>query len=1116
MAGAEATGAGGDVPPREILDVSGWKFVAPKKGGSNDGAFWEDPETGQGYYVKEPLSQSHAESETLASVFYDALGAPAAQVSVGNMNGEVRVASKLIPGATEDLESRVRSGDNEYLDQLREHFIVDAWLANWDVAGLTYDNVMTDENGRPVRVDPGGALMWRAQGQPKSGLGQFLPETDNVPELDTLRDEDMNYTSGTVFGSLTDDDLREQAKMLLDMPPSRIDAIVDSVVTNPEEAAFIKERLKNRRQGILDRFGVKESEVFGEPVSLAESIGYAAQDLEPGDVSSGDSFTIERVYRDEKTPKGKVSVEGYYPGHETQRKEWNEGTIIDVKRGGPTPPKGDKPALHRPKKAYAPTQPSFQGGIAEELEAASSWAEVRDILKDKDIIFFDYETTGIGGGSQNRPAQLGAVRVRNGEVVDRFNTFMDPKEPLSDWSKENLVDGDGNPLTDEFLEQQIGLAEAHAQFVDWMGENPIIAAHNLPFDREVLERIAGEENISFAPDGYIDTLRLARDLVPKKTKKNPEGTENHTLGGLLSHYGNPIENWHSADADAESASSLFNSILDDAAGRPDIDPATLDFKRQSDDYEQAKARHNEAVEQYKDALADYEMQKAIAAAWDCSGGMTAAAGDDDDEKNVCDVPSVDDLIESASVKPGELSDPESLTSGDPMNPEDPYDRGDDAIGGIDKYPLDSEPYPPTAQQQDIINTFMDNEGEDIVVLAAAGAGKTSTLLALAHRIQKYFPKKKIVYIAFNRSVADEARTKMPSNVEVRTADSISHRFVIENYPELQKKASAPTRLSRPKDIAQHLGLQKWKDVKPVREAVYQFTISSDTEIGPQHFLDGMDPGWLQAAQRWWADILDPNGKMPFDFNHKKKIWGLSNPDLSDPSSGLKEGADIIFVDEFQDTNDVLGEVVSNQPNTQNIYVGDQNQAIYQFMGANDWLQKVKVDYELPLTQSFRFGPNIARQGNRFLRFKERYLGGKKTFSVEGAGKTPGVIVPRGTMKDHDAHLVRTNAGAFGAIHDEMLDGKKVGVTAGFKKDLDNFILGVEWLQGDPATRGYKPNRMPEEIRQFDTWSQVVDEASKEEESDLSNKLKILVNDVEAIGLDGVKDLAKQLKVVKGA
>jgi DNA polymerase-3 subunit alpha (Gram-positive type) len=141
------------------------------------------------------------------------------------------------------------------------------------------------------------------------------------------------------------------------------------------------------------------------------------------------------------------------------------------------------------------------GGIADELEAAQSWEEVKDILKDKDIIFFDYETTGIGDGANNRPVQLGAVRVRNGEVVDRFNTFMDPREALSEWSRENLVDGDGSPLTDDFLQQQIGLAEAHAQFIDWMGESPIIGAHNLPFDREVLERITREENIPFSADG---------------------------------------------------------------------------------------------------------------------------------------------------------------------------------------------------------------------------------------------------------------------------------------------------------------------------------------------------------------------------------------------------------------------------------------------------------------------------------------------------------------------------------------------------------------------------------------------------------------------------------------
>jgi superfamily I DNA/RNA helicase/DNA polymerase III epsilon subunit-like protein len=1130
---APAPPSGPPVPPRKIYDVSGWKRVAEKETGSNEGAFFED-ENGQGYYVKVPQSQSHAENEVLAAAFYEAFGAPAAEINIGSKNGSTRIVSKLIPNAKQDLRRRVLDGDEEFLDGLREHFVVDAWLSNWDVTGTNFENVMSDENGRPVRIDPGGSLKWRAQGQPKGGA--FGSE---VGELDTLRDPDRNSFAGAVFGSMTDEDLLPGAKMVRDMSPSKIDQIVDSVVTDPEEAEFLKERLKARRQNLMERFGldeIDETPIFTEPVPLTESMGTPAQDLLPGDVTANDSFTIERVFTDENTPKGKVSVEGYYPGHETQRKEWNQETIIDSVRGGETPPKGDKPALHRPKKPYAPTAPAVSGALAQELQGAQSWAEIRDIIGDREIIFFDYETTGIGNGSNNVPVQLGAVKVRNGEVVDRFNLFMDPREPLSEWSKINLLDADGNPLTDEHLTQQMGLEEAHAQFADWMGESPIIAAHNLPFDREILERINAQGNIDVSPAGYIDTLRMGRDLVKKKTKKNPEGTEGHKLGQLLDHYGIEIQNWHSADADAQSAGDLFNSMLNDAADRPDIDPSTFDFAAQDRNYSDAKAAHDEAVKKYEEELAQYNMDKAIAAAWNCGGGggggIIAAA--EENGNSSCNVPPIDEIIENSKVKPGELSDPESITSGDPKSDENPYDggTGDDTLDQIiDQYPIDNQDFPPTAQQQAIINAVLSNENADTVVRAAAGSGKTSTLVALAKRFQKYKPDKKIIYIAFNRSVADEAREKMPSNVEVRTADSISWNWVKINFPELLKKQGNPDRLVKPSDIIAHLGIPSVgtgenkvtsaQMLKEIRQALYEFTISLDKEIGLQHFdntelsRDQVTPEVFEAIQRWWSDIQDPKGKMSFEFNHMKKLWSLSEPDLSDPSSGLKDGADIVFVDEFQDTNDVLGTVLVNQPNTQNVYVGDENQAIYQFMGANDWLQKVVVEFDLPITQSFRFGPTIARQGNRFLRFKERFLGSKKTFSVEGAGKTEGTLVPPNSMKDSDVILVRSNAGAFKDVRREIMEGRVVGVTKGFKKDIDDFIAAVEWLQGNPATRGKRPARMPEDLRQFDSWQKVVDEA-EDENNEFSSKLQLLITDVEELGFDEIKDLSRQIKVITGA
>ena len=1146
--GQRPQATGGYTGLTDYGDVSDWTRVGEATG-SNDGGFYEAPD-GSRYYAKVARSQSHADNEMLASAFYRELGIKSTNVGHGIIDGDLHVITPLIPGASKNVRRNVLDGDQRVLSQLRDAFAVDAWLANYDVMGLVYDNVVTDENGDAVRVDPGGALMWRARGGAKEWFD------DKVDELDTMRNFNRNESAATVFDEMTQDDIRESARRYIaPLTPSRIDEIIDSVITDKGDAEMLKERMKRRREDVLNRLDLTGAEdILGEPVSLKQAMGYPAQDLLPGDVTSGDSFTIERIFKDDATPKGKVSVQGYYPGHESQRKEWNEATVIDAVRGGTTPPKGDKPALHRPKAPYEPAPPAFTGSLVGDMASAKTWADVQNVINGQDIIFFDYETTGFpdketGEINTNKPVQLGAVRVRDGEVVDRFNVFMNPGEKLGTWSRNNLLDGDGNPLTDDWLNGQVSVADAHNQFIDWIGDSAVLGGHNVPFDRKVFESALADNGLEYDPAGYVDTLRLARDLVQKQSKKNPNGTPSHRLGDLTAHYGIELTDWHTADADAAASAQLLSALLADAAGRPDADTSALDFNNQFAKYLDDKANFDAAKEKYADELAQYEVDKAIAAAWDCNnggGGITSAGNDD----GSCNVPSLDDLIKNATPQEQDFVDPDGIDSGSTSKPSSYVDNGDEIpeFDGVDTRPdvktaptgwppVDDpdDKFKPTPQQQAVFEAVFDDK--NVVIRAAAGAGKTSTLVTLANRITKYYPDRKIVYIAFNRSVADEGRSRMPSNTRVYTADALARTYVAKDYPELIKKFNSGKSIEAPTEIAQYLGIPsvvmtnpetgeqttlKPKDaVKIVRSALYNFKISQDAEISEKHFEGtsafdvDVTPELMNAARRWWDDVMDPNGKLRFSFGEAKKIWSLSEPDFSSTSSGLDEPADYVFVDEAQDTNDVLGVVVANQPKSvHRVIVGDSNQAIYSFMGANDWLDKVNADVELPLTQSWRFNQEIANSANKFLILKERIYDTKMKFVVEGGGPN-GEIVPAGTMDDADVVLVRSNAGAFGEVLSELENNRTVGVTASFYNDMTNFASGVEWLKGDPATRGTRPAVMPEEIRGYTTWQELVDDIA-EEDSDISNKTKILVDIVGERGVEGLREIVSRLKKVKGS
>src|SRR5690606_24177414 len=119
------------------------------------------------------------------------------------------------------------------------------------------------------------------------------------------------------------------------------------------------------------------------------------------------------------------------------------------------------------------------------------------------------------------------------------------------------------------------------------------------------------------------------------------------------------------------------------------------------------------------------------------------------------------------------------------------------------------------------------------------------------------------------------------------------------------------------------------------------------------------------------------GKIKPTFDHFRKMWALTKPDLSKPGNGNRRAATILFLDEAQDTPPVLAKVIADQK-IQKVIVGDADQAIYGFTGAVDYLSTAEGDERLPLTKSWRFGPQVADMGNRFLQLlgsRDRVIGG---------------------------------------------------------------------------------------------------------------------------------------------
>jgi len=186
-----------------VQDAAGWQQIGPQAG-SNPGGVFTDA-SGAKWYVKFPADTAQAHNEVLAGKLYHLVGVDAPELALVRREGKIGVASRMIDGLASDAHALTTGG----ITGIAEGFGADAWLANWDVVGLGYDNLLI-KNGRAWRVDTGGALAFRAQGGLKGAAFG-----DIVSELQTLRDVKINPQAAAVFGHLTEPQIKASVARVL-------------------------------------------------------------------------------------------------------------------------------------------------------------------------------------------------------------------------------------------------------------------------------------------------------------------------------------------------------------------------------------------------------------------------------------------------------------------------------------------------------------------------------------------------------------------------------------------------------------------------------------------------------------------------------------------------------------------------------------------------------------------------------------------------------------------------------------------------------------------------------------------------------------------------------------
>ena len=168
-----------------------------------------------------------------------------------------------------------------------------------------------------------------------------------------------------------------------------------------------------------------------------------------------------------------------------------------------------------------------------------------DYSTNDDFIVFDLETTGLNN-KEERITEIGAVKVRGGEVIETFSTFVNPEKAIS--AEISRLTG----ITDEMVKDSPRECEALTDFLKFCGNAPLVA-HNASFDVGFITEAVKRNNINYNPC-YIDTVALGRALYP--------GLANHKLDTLANHLKCEEFNHHRAIDDSRVLSQIFIKMLD--------------------------------------------------------------------------------------------------------------------------------------------------------------------------------------------------------------------------------------------------------------------------------------------------------------------------------------------------------------------------------------------------------------------------------------------------------------------------------------------------------------------------------------------------------------------------
>ena len=168
------------------------------------------------------------------------------------------------------------------------------------------------------------------------------------------------------------------------------------------------------------------------------------------------------------------------------------------------------------------------------------------------FVVVDLETTGASPKKGAAITEIGAVKVRGGEQIGEFSSFVNPLAAIPEY----ITDMTG--ITDLMLAQAPVIDEIFPTFLEFAGSHTetVLVAHNAPFDLSFLKSAA--KDLDFAWPNYktVDTVTVARQVLTK------EDVPNCKLSTLATYFGTKTEPTHRALDDARATTEILHGLLE--------------------------------------------------------------------------------------------------------------------------------------------------------------------------------------------------------------------------------------------------------------------------------------------------------------------------------------------------------------------------------------------------------------------------------------------------------------------------------------------------------------------------------------------------------------------------